>query len=112
MNCRRGDVERDWAMDYIERIGKGQWKYVMKLTLLRRDESGQCFLFGDDLIPDGNSLVSDGNSLVRIDRRRKQVTLKSFDRDIQLSDLFQDCFLCSHCFTISSDFPKVLSPGT
>jgi hypothetical protein len=48
MNCRRGDVEIDRAMDYIEKIGKGQWKYVMKFTLLRFDESGQFVVLGGD----------------------------------------------------------------
>jgi len=25
------DVERNWEKDYIEKIEKGQWKYVMRV---------------------------------------------------------------------------------
>ena len=88
------------AKDYIEKIGKRQWKYVMRLTLLGCDESGQFVVLGGDLIPDGGDFSSEGN-LHRFRRRRSSLSFKSYDRVIQFSDLFQDFFPRSHCFTIS-----------
>ena len=43
------------------RFRKGQWKYVVKLTLLLQEE--QSLLFGGDLIRDGGDLIHDGDDL-------------------------------------------------
>jgi hypothetical protein len=56
-------------MDYIEKIGKGQWKCVMRITLLIEEK--QSLLFNGDFVPDGSDLIPHSGSLIRIDRWRK-----------------------------------------
>ena len=103
-----------WAKDYIEKIGKGQWKYMREITLLSRDEGGQCVLLGDHQCGLLGDLITEIFFYILV-ARFLQLRFKSFDRDIQFSDLpfrFQDFFPRSHYFPIFTDLPKVLSPGT
>lgn len=36
------DVERDWAKDYIVKIGKGKWKYVKIYFVVPRKAISAC----------------------------------------------------------------------
>ena len=115
----------------MEKIGKRTMEICgEKITLLRRDESGQQCYLGGYFIPGGGSfipgggqqcgLVGDFNSERTICIRRllrsfkssdlnfksSDRSFKSLDLPVQLSDVYCDFFLRRHCFPIFTDCPK------
>ena len=106
--------KENWAKDYIENTGNGQWKYVMRHTLLTLKIQVQCFLLGGQQSRLGEDFIVEIFFIILV-VCFLPLRFKFFDIDPPCSDLplqLLDLIRRSHSLPIFTDLPKVLSLGT